>query len=183
MGRNPSGSLLIRLFAKRHVRFKWIVVLPAILALVSLGHAFQDDGLYSAMPHIGIALSTLYLVRPMLVAWPPILAAFVFYGLAVLVNPNNGPRGEWIIFLLIGIIPAVCLWLARPREFVRPRSSSARKAMRGGSTSARAARRSLPTARRCSTCQSTLRMAGSPLPGSPDAFPRCSECSHPVSSR
>jgi hypothetical protein len=64
-------------------------------------------------------MSAVYLLRPMLILWGPVFAAFVFYAVAVLVNPDNGgPRSEWIIFLLLGIVPVVVLWLARPRALV-----------------------------------------------------------------
>ena len=112
----PMLRLLEVLFAKRHARFKWVVALPGAVALLFLGHALEDGGLSSAAPYAAVVLlSALYLLRPMLIAWGPVFAAFVFYSVAVLVNPDNGgPRSEWITFLLMGIVPVVVLWLARP---------------------------------------------------------------------
>jgi hypothetical protein len=108
--------LLKVLFEKRPARFKWVVALPGAVALLFLGHALEDGGLSSAAPYAAVVLmSALYLLRPMLIVWGPVFAAFVFYSVAVLVNPDNGgPRSEWIIFLLMGIVPVVVLWLARP---------------------------------------------------------------------
>lgn len=107
------------LFATRRARHKWVVLLPGALALLFLGHAFEDGGLTAAAPYAGITLvSALYVIRPMLILWAPIFAAFVFYAGAVLVSPENGPRSEWIIFMLLGIVPALLLWLARPRDIV-----------------------------------------------------------------
>lgn len=112
-------SLLRTLFAKRRARFKGVMALPGVVALLFLRHAFEDGGVASAVPYVSIVLlSGLYLFRPMLILWAPVFAAFVFYAGAVLVNPDHGPRSEWIIFLLFGIVPALFLWLARPRELV-----------------------------------------------------------------
>lgn len=114
-----NSSLLKVLFAKRRARFKWLVALPGAVALLFLGHAFEDDGIVAAAPYVAVVLmSTLYLFRPMLILWAPMFAAFVFYTVTVLVYPDNGPRSEWIMFLLLGIVPAVVLWLARPGHFV-----------------------------------------------------------------
>jgi len=119
------GSLVKALFAKRRARLKWLVVLPGIVTLLFLGHALEDGGLPAAAPYIAIVvMSTTYLLRPMLILWAPVFAAFVFYAVAVLMHPDNGPRDEWIIFLLLGIVPAGVLWLARPREFAEPATTS-----------------------------------------------------------
>ena len=79
---------------------------PSFLHTAEQG--FQTDGgLFSAAPDAAVVLmSAVYLLRPMLILWGPVFAAFVFYAVAVLVNPDNGgPRSEWIIFLLLGIVP------------------------------------------------------------------------------
>lgn len=60
--------------------------------------------------------------RPMMILWAPVFAAFVVYAVLILVNPvvnpGNASLNEWFIFLLLGIVPAFLLWLARPGDFV-----------------------------------------------------------------
>ena len=51
----------------------------------------------------------------MLISWLPLFLAFVLFTLVVAIHPENGPSSEWVIFLLVGFIPAVLLWFARPR--------------------------------------------------------------------
>jgi hypothetical protein len=60
--------------------------------------------------------------------WAPVFAAFVAYAVIILINPLVNPRNsslnEWFIFLLLGIVPAFLLWLARPGDFVGPSTDS-----------------------------------------------------------
>ena len=83
------------------------------------GLAVDDAGVAGAAPYAVMALlSVLYLIRPMFALWAPVFAAFVVYASLVLVNPlvdsANGPWTDWLIFLALGIMPAIVLWLARP---------------------------------------------------------------------
>ena len=41
---------------------------------------------------------------------------FLSYGIAVAIHPENGPTAEWIVFMLLGFVPALLLWLARPNK-------------------------------------------------------------------
>jgi len=92
-------------------------LLPALIALLFVGHAYEDAGVLGAIPYVGIIiLSSIYVFRPMMILWAPVFAAFVAYFVAVMLHPQNGPVGEWVIFMLLGLVPAVLLWLARPRK-------------------------------------------------------------------
>ena len=97
-----------------------MVLLPGVVALLFLGHAFEDAGLIGVMPYIVIpVLSGFYVVRPTFICWAPLFTAFLVYGTLVAAHPESGPRGdEWIIFMLLGFVPALLLWFARPRETV-----------------------------------------------------------------
>jgi hypothetical protein len=67
------------LFGKRKARLKWLTALPGLVALLFLGHAFEDGGPAAAVPYIAIVVMTVsYMVRPMLFVWVPVFAAFVF---------------------------------------------------------------------------------------------------------
>lgn len=106
-----------RLFEKRTARYRGVAVLPGAIALLVLPHAFEDAGPIGAAPYVAIALmSAWYLVRPMWICWGLLFGAFVAYTVAVALHPDNGRFNEWIIFLLLGAVPACLLWFARPRE-------------------------------------------------------------------
>jgi hypothetical protein len=120
---------LNRLFAKRRARLKWVVALPSIVGLLFAGMALDDGGFAAAAPYVCVVLmSGLYVFRPMMILWAPVFAAFVAYAVIILVNPLVNPRNsslnEWFIFLLLGIVPAFLLWLARPGDFVGPSTDS-----------------------------------------------------------
>jgi hypothetical protein len=110
------GSLCAILCAKRRARLRWIVAFPGVIALLLIGHAFEDAGPIGAAPYLLIiVISGSYLVRPMLISWLPLFAAFSWYAVAVAATPEHGPPGEWVFFMLLGLIPTLLLWLARPR--------------------------------------------------------------------
>ena len=93
-----------------------LAILPGLVAVAFIGHAIEDAGIIGAIPYIVIILlSVSYLIRPMVILWVPLFCAFVMYTLAVAIHPENGPRSEWIVFVLLGFVPAVLLCLARPR--------------------------------------------------------------------
>jgi hypothetical protein len=117
------------LFAKRRARLKWVVALPAVVALLFAGMALEDGGVAAAAPYVCVVLmSGSYVFRPMMILWAPVFAAFVAYAVLILVNPlvnpGNGSLNEWFIFLLLGIVPAILLWLARPGDLVGPSMDS-----------------------------------------------------------
>jgi len=83
---------------------------------VFVGHAYDDD-LIGAAPYLAIiVLSASYVLRPTLVAWGLLFGAFVSYAALIVAHPGNGPRDEWLFFMLLGLVPALLLWFARPRE-------------------------------------------------------------------
>lgn len=112
--------MLGQLFSPRHARFRWLAVLPAAAALVFAGLAYQDMGLGSASPYLVMAaLCGSYAVRPSLALWVLPFAGFTGYTAVMLVAPlvgyGGGPVRDWFVFFGLGIVPAVLLWLARPR--------------------------------------------------------------------
>lgn len=63
-------------------------------------------------------VSASYLMWPSWICWAPLFGAFSAYTIEVALHPENGPLREWIIFMLLGLLPALLLWFARPRETV-----------------------------------------------------------------
>lgn len=110
------------LFAKRSIRFRWLAVAPALVALLFFGMALDDVGPAGAVPYATVVLLVaVYIARPMFIFWAPVFAAFVVYSGLVLIDPwihsANGTRsGDWIVFLLLSGVPAFVLWLARPHS-------------------------------------------------------------------
>jgi len=90
---------------------------PALAALMFVGHAWEDAGAIAALPYLAIiALSVGYIIRPMVVLWVPLIGAFAWYSAEVALTPSSGPAGEWVFFQCLGLVPVALLWLARPRR-------------------------------------------------------------------
>jgi hypothetical protein len=112
-----TSNITRTLIAKRQTRLKGLAVFPGIVALLFVGHAFEDAGPTGAAPYIAIALiSASYVVRPMWITWLPLFATFSVYTVLVAANPGLGPASEWVVFLLVGCVPALLLWIARPHR-------------------------------------------------------------------
>src|SRR4026207_1778464 len=104
------------LFGKRRTAFRVLSLIPAFIAFVFLGHAFEDGGIAGALPYFAIVLAGItYVVRPMVMLWLPLFGLFVFYAILVATSPSStGSSNEWIIFILIGLIPAIAMLFAWP---------------------------------------------------------------------
>ena len=113
------------LFGRRQSRFRWLAIAPALVALLFVGHAWEDGGAGSGLIYTGIIIiSVMYVFRPMLILWLPVFLAFVAYAIAVALSTHNGPTSEWILFMLLGFFPASLLWLARPRKHTKENANS-----------------------------------------------------------
>jgi len=124
-------GFLRTLFERRRVRFRWLALIPAIVAALFAAMALDDDGVIGAVPYFTIVLlSLLYLVRPMLILWAPAFTAFLVYTVIVLVNPlidpGTGPLTDWVLFVALGLFPTVVLWFARPSQYNVPTDQESR---------------------------------------------------------
>lgn len=112
--------MMKQLFARRRAEGRWVALVPAVVAFLFSTMAIEDAGVVGALPYLAVALlCILYIVRPMMAFWALPFAAFVAYSVMVLINPlvdpGNGPLSEWVLFAGLGIVPAVLLWVARPK--------------------------------------------------------------------
>lgn len=107
------------LFTKRQARLRWLVLLPAGVALYFAWLALDDVGLRAATPYlIAAALSALYVARPMLAVWVLPFSAFSAYTILMIVAPlvgyGTGLMKDWLVYVALGAVPTLLLWLARP---------------------------------------------------------------------
>jgi hypothetical protein len=108
-------NLLKAVVQKRPSAVRWaylpIALVSAFFALYGLG----DEGFWAACPFLLLLLvCLLQSLYPTLVGWAVLFGLSVAYTLAVALSPENGPRGEYIFFLLCGAVPAVVLLCLRP---------------------------------------------------------------------
>lgn len=106
-------SALIR---KRPGAPRWPYVFPALVALLFIGHAYEDAGwwrgaaLYAAI----ILLSIVQALAPTVLGWLLLFVPFLMYGVVVAVQSDDGQLSEQLLFMLFGFGPAFVLWLLRP---------------------------------------------------------------------
>ena len=106
------------LFEKRYSPMRLLALFPAIVAFLCVGRVYEVAGATGAALYVGIiVLSVAYTIRPMVVLWAPLFAAFVDYFISVAAHPpDNDSPGEWFFFILRGLLPALLVWFARPRR-------------------------------------------------------------------
>ncbi len=95
---------------------RWAYVAPALAGLLFVGHAWEDAGWQGAAPYaLLLFVSVMQLIRPTVLAW--LVTAILVLGYLVLfiAEAPPGPAGEWVVFLLVGLVPALLLVWARPR--------------------------------------------------------------------
>jgi hypothetical protein len=98
-------------------------VIPACVAFLFVGHAYEDAGWQGAGPYAFVlGISLVQLVRPTAVGWALTTIPFVAYLVAFAVEAPRSATGEWLFFLLVGLVPTAVLAWARPRrrESARP---------------------------------------------------------------
>jgi hypothetical protein len=119
---SPHIQSISRLFfGKRVTPLRWLAIVPGLVAMAFLGHALEDAGLLGAAPYAAIVLTSIgYLVRPMVVLWLPLFGLFAAYSIAVAAQSEGIVPSERVIFLLLGIIPALLMLLAWP---LKPKSA------------------------------------------------------------
>lgn len=101
-------------FGKRWTPLKWIAIIPGLVAFVFLGHAFEDAGLFGALPYIAIvAISIGYLFRPRVILWIFLFGSFALFAVMIAVTMENGLMNEWF---LTGVIPAILMLFAWPMK-------------------------------------------------------------------
>lgn len=119
-------SAIVRfLFGGTRTSMRGLAGVPGGIALIFVGHAAEDAGLSGAAPYVAIILlSTSYVFWPTVVVWVLLFAAFASYGIIVAGLAQNGPTGEWVVFMLLGFVPAALMWVARPRALFGARGAS-----------------------------------------------------------
>lgn len=103
------------LVRRRRSAPRWPYMVPALIALLFMGHAVEDDGWSGATPYIAILmLSALGVTWPTILGWALLVVTFAAYGVVVAMHPQSAPPHEWVLFMGIGFGPVVLLWLGRP---------------------------------------------------------------------
>jgi len=110
-----SLEQLVELVRRRPGAPRWPYFIPGLVALLFVGHAFEDAGWAGAAPYIAIlALSVAGVVWPTILGWGLLAVPFLAFGVIVAMHPQNGPLDEWGLFMAMGFGPAFLLWLGRP---------------------------------------------------------------------
>ncbi len=112
MGAVNSFADLVR---RRPNAPRWPYVAPAVVALLFVGHAIEDAGPGGVVILRGlVAFCAVQALWRSILGWALLFGPFLGYGLVVAVSREGGPWDEWIILMLLGLGPALLLWLGRP---------------------------------------------------------------------
>jgi hypothetical protein len=117
-------SALPELWASAYVPgyTRWAYVAPALAGFLFVGHAWEDAGWQGGAPYALVLLvSTLQLIRPTVLGWLITATLFLLYLIMFIAEAPVDPVGEWVVGLLVGLVPALLLFWARPRIRNTPR--------------------------------------------------------------
>ena len=100
----------------------WWYILPALSSVFLLGGALGGESqVLVAVCLLMLLLAIVSLVRPTILAWACLMVGsvgnliFLFWSLD---NSWHGSPtlGQWILFTVIGLLPAMALWRYRPQS-------------------------------------------------------------------
>jgi hypothetical protein len=95
---------------------RWAFIAPALAALMFVGHAWEDAGWQGGGPYaLVLAVSLLQLLRPTVLGWLLCTIPCLVYLVLFVAEAPLDPIGEWVSFLLVGLVPTLTLIWARPR--------------------------------------------------------------------
>jgi hypothetical protein len=112
------GSALAEWWSTRHVPgyTRWAYIAPALAGFLFVGHAWEDAGWQGATPYALVLLVSLaQLIRPTILGWLTTATLVLAYLVLFIAEASVDRVGEWVVALLIGLIPALLLVWARPR--------------------------------------------------------------------
>ena len=113
------AKILRALFARRPDApwFGYVPVLVVVGFFTSLG---VHEGVLGVLHFIILFVVALLQLRYRTFAgWILFFNLFVIYGLIVLINPDSGHIGEYVLFAACGFVPAAVLLIGRPRNVFR----------------------------------------------------------------
>jgi hypothetical protein len=112
---------------------RWAYLAPALVGFLFVGHAWEDAGWQGASPYALVLLvSTLQLIRPTVVGWLITATLLLVYLILFIVEAPMDPVAQWVVFLLVGLVPALLLIWARPRVRNISREAAASTTCGGG---------------------------------------------------
>lgn len=95
---------------------RWAYLAPALASFMFVGHAWEDAGWQGAGPYafvLGVSLVQLF--RPTVLGWLLTAIPCLAYLVLFVTEAPLSPIEEWMVFLLIGLVPVLLLVWARPR--------------------------------------------------------------------
>jgi hypothetical protein len=97
-------------------RARWACIAPGLASLMFVGHAWEDAGWQGAGPYAFLlVMSLIQLVWPTVLGWFLCAIPCLAYLVLFIAEVPPSPSGEWLLFLLVGLVPALALIWARPR--------------------------------------------------------------------
>lgn len=103
---------------------RWAYVVPGLASFMFVGHAWEDAGWQGGGPYALVLVVSLFQVlRPTVLGWLLCAVPCMLYLVLFITEAPLSSVGEWIAYLLVGLLPALALVWARPRA-QEPRSEA-----------------------------------------------------------
>lgn len=110
-----ASKLLKTLFCRRRQAPWACYLLPAFVAVWFGLWSIEDSGLTGVLFYGALlAVSVIQMCYRTAIGWAVLLLPCLAYTVAVAVTPGNGSFGEYIVFLLTGLVPTVALAMSHP---------------------------------------------------------------------
>ncbi len=95
----------------------WAYVATAVVSVFGLGLALGDQqAMVTALWAAALLLSLVSLVRPTLPAWLYLFGASAYAMVVELGLIQSFSVFTWLVFAIVGLMPCMALWSARPRR-------------------------------------------------------------------
>ena len=95
----------------------WAYVASAVVSVFGLGLALGDrEAVVTALWATALLFSLVSLVRPTLPAWLYLFGGSAYLMVTDVLGIQSLSVSDWVLFAIVGLIPCMALWSARPRR-------------------------------------------------------------------
>ena len=101
----------------RSSQSRWVYILCGVLVgRLAVPSVAMEGNIVAGLPYLALIVAcVVQFLRPTLLVWAILMLTFVVYTVAVVVHFRELTTGDLVVFLPVGLIPAIALLWAWPR--------------------------------------------------------------------